>query len=302
MGGYDRNAWVVIAEIRNEQIVSGRFDSVSLENLTKEVEQLLNGKEEFNRYRLEPELQEEMRKSGRILAAAGIICRADESSGAKHAPGTYEFDKETGERQVKLLERYAKATGCWFGRDFTEHLDMSAFVSIGGEAEVYRASPKNVLKLHTLAFTVSPQKLIDRIIAHNTMFGGTRITLKGFGRNSMGEFCFIYNQPFVQGKCASEEEIRDMLNSIGREKIEEYTHGGINFKTSMYLFDDFHCENVIKDKFSGQLFVIDSDLRFNTPELGLGGKFIIPPVEDDFKIRKRKVQDKSESTNYRPKF
>lgn len=222
-----------------------------------------------------------MLKGGQELAGASLVCRADEITGTSQPRGSFEGERECGRRQEALIEGYAKAADCWL--DLT-NLDPDALIGSGGESEVYRYSDDEVLKVNTTRYTVSPQILLDRIAIHNALFPATRMTVLGFGRNSFGEFCVAYTQPFVEGTKPTREQIDSLLNTIEKENLKEYAKGGHNYKTDYLLYDDLHEENIIVDRYSGKTLVIDSDIRFNTPSLGLGGKYEIPPVDDDYLI------------------
>ena len=281
------------------EICACRFDSVTLHHIDSEYYEIQNGKRTFGRYDF-PErdsdifsklLQETLRKDQK-LAKACILCRADETAGTKQPRGSFEAEKECGLRQERILEEYARATDDWIDlRD----LDPQYMIGSGGESEVYHNpyDTSSVIKINTTVYTVSPQMLLDRICIHNALFPTTKMTIEGFGRNELGDFCIVYTQPFIKGTSPAHEEIESLLEGIGPD-VRLYHGAGNNYKNGLLLFDDFHDQNVIKDA-DGNLHVIDTDLMFNIPERGKGGTLRIPPVTEDFKIDKAMKNVKNEN-------
>lgn len=74
-------------------------------------------------------------------------------------------------------------------------------------------------------------------------------------------------QPFIEGEHVFDAEIAEFMSLIGftLRNPKNWTYSTPN----IYL-SDMHDENVIRSK-SGNLFVIDCDIRINTPELKAGG-------------------------------
>ena len=89
----------------------------------------------------------------------------------------------------------------------------------------------------------------------------------GFGRNPKGDFMIIITQTFIQGKQMSDKEIRNYAERIGFKLVNprNWTYS----TTDIYL-SDMHDENVIRSE-EGDVYVIDCDIRINTPELRAGG-------------------------------
>lgn len=300
-----------------EKLSKGEFDSLSLQRLKQETDDISQGRREFERYSgnnrilsgTQSRLSEGMRRAGEIHQSAAIICRADESADRKeqpHSHGTgnegktnstalsiwYEKQKEAGKRQEALLHQYAEAADCWYQID---NLDESLIIGMGGESIVYRYDEKTVLKLNTLRYTVSPQILLDRITIHNYLFPDTAMEVIGFGRNEFSEFCILYTQPYIQGTPATKEQIEKHIEKVG-QNISQYQLDGINFRNQFFLFDDLHQENVLIDN-SGGIRVIDTDLKFNTPDLGMGGKFMIPDARLDCTLEQDNNKMKNMANN-----
>ena len=74
-------------------------------------------------------------------------------------------------------------------------------------------------------------------------------------------------QPFIEGDHVSDEEIGEYVTKMGFElrNPRNWTYAS----PRIYL-SDMHDENVIRSK-EGNIFVVDCDIRINTPELRAGG-------------------------------
>lgn len=89
----------------------------------------------------------------------------------------------------------------------------------------------------------------------------------GFGRDQDGQFKIIVEQQFIEGSAISDSEIEDFTIKMGftLRNRKNWTY------TTPYIYlSDLHDENVIKSS-KGIIYVIDCDIRLNTPDLKLGG-------------------------------
>jgi len=89
----------------------------------------------------------------------------------------------------------------------------------------------------------------------------------GFGRNSMGDFMIIVTQTFFQGSQMTEEDIEEYTESIGFKLVNPRNW---TYSTPGIYLSDMHNENVFRG-IDGVVYVIDCDIRINTPELKAGG-------------------------------
>lgn len=91
----------------------------------------------------------------------------------------------------------------------------------------------------------------------------------GFGRDDRGRFKIIAEQPFIDGEPVSDAEIADYMRQMGFElkNARNWTYA----TPDIYL-SDMHDENVLRSSRTNTLFVIDCDIRINTPELRQGGR------------------------------
>lgn len=75
-------------------------------------------------------------------------------------------------------------------------------------------------------------------------------------------------QPYIQGSQMSDEEIATFAQKMGFTPINPKNW---TFATPDIYLSDLHDENVIQSK-EGNVFVVDCDIRINTPELRCGGR------------------------------
>ena len=118
-----------------------------------------------------------------------------------------------------------------------------------------------------LDYFIQPILALDRITLHNTYFPETKFTVIGFGRNGNGDFKILVEQPFIQGTRLTDDEICKFVTSLGFEMKNPHNW---TYATPQIYLSDMHDENIIKAK-NGSIFVIDCDIRINTPDLRQGG-------------------------------
>ncbi len=114
-----------------------------------------------------------------------------------------------------------------------------------------------------LDYYIQPILALDRISLHNKFFPETQLSVLGFGRDGEGRFCILVEQPFIEGDPVSEAEIGVFMQRMG---FELRNPRNWTYATSDTYLSDMHDENVIKSK-AGTFFVIDCDIRINTPQL-----------------------------------
>lgn len=143
---------------------------------------------------------------------------------------------------------------------------MGNQIAEGGEAVVYDHGA-TLIKSIGLDYFIQPILALDRITLHNAYFPETTMTVLGFGRTNDGEFKIIVEQPFIEGTHVSDEEIADYMQKMGFELRSERNW---TYATPDIYLSDMHDENVIRSS-AGTIFVVDCDIRINTPELKQGG-------------------------------
>ena len=139
-------------------------------------------------------------------------------------------------------------------------------IAEGGEAIVYDHGA-TLIKAIGLDYFIQPILALDRISLHNTYFPETALKVLGFGRTADGDFKIVAEQPFIEGTHMSDEEIALFAEHIGFKLINPRNW---TFATPEIYLSDLHDENVIRSK-EGNIFVVDCDIRINTPNLRCGG-------------------------------
>ncbi len=187
--------------------------------------------------------------------------------GTEHLVDSFKHSEERGAQQAACIERWARAVGCW-----TESIDdslpkmLGEKIAEGGEAKVYDHGA-TLVKAIGLDYFIQPILALDRISLHNAYFPETMLTELGFGRTSDGEFKIIVEQPFIEGTHISDEEIADYMHKMGFELRNPHNW---TYATPDIYLSDMHDENVLRSP-EGTVFVVDCDIRINTPELRTGG-------------------------------
>ena len=165
------------------------------------------------------------------------------------------------------IEQWARKVGCW-----TECIEealprmLGEQIAEGGEANVYDHGA-TLVKAIGLDYFIQPILALDRISLHNTYFPETTLKVLGFGRTTGGDFKIVVEQPFIEGTHMTDEEIALFAKNIGFKLINPKNW---TFATPEIYLSDLHDENVIKSK-EGNIFVVDCDIRINTPNLRCGG-------------------------------
>jgi len=77
----------------------------------------------------------------------------------------------------------------------------------------------------------------------------------------------IVEQPFIQGFQITDSEIQEYAMRLGFRLINPTNW---TYATQDIYLSDLHDENIIKSA-NGNYFVLDCDIRINTPELKCGG-------------------------------
>ncbi len=247
-------------------IISNGFDRDGIIKLEDYARQFFNKQLLFKRYT--PIEQHGCATGGSFHVIASLLAGAETPTNQVVAPeGTFKRERQRAETQVTIIEQWAKSVGCWvdsidkaFDQTFGEQL------AEGGEAHVYD-NGNTIIKRIGLDYYILPLLAFDRVTLHNTLFPETRLTVLGYGRTSEGDFQIIVQQPFIQGTFLSDEEIRNYVESLGFKLINPRNW---TYATPCIYLSDMHDENLIKSP-RGNIFVIDCDVRINTPDLKCNG-------------------------------
>lgn len=248
-------------------IIAEGFTSESLLKLDFYAEQFISGRLVYQRF--SPQEQYGCATGGATNVIASLLAGTETGTDSSDSPALSDYQRECqlGAQQESAIERWAKAAGVW-----TESVDeqlpkvLGEHIAEGGEAKVYDHGA-TLIKSIGLDYFIQPIFALDRIALHNTYFPETRLTVLGFGRDKKGEFKIIVEQPFIDGQPVSDEEIADFMHQMG---FELKNPRNWTYTTPEIYLSDMHDENVIRSK-SGTIFVVDCDIRINTPELRQGG-------------------------------
>lgn len=171
-------------------------------------------------------------------------------------------ERERNAEDKADLEKLAKEQGRW--RDhLIDRLEEKYGKKIGkgSEAFAYREEGGPVIKARTIDPDVegsykSIEDALASIEIHNRLFPETAMKIIGYGEDE-GEFNVIIQQPYIDGRYATQEEIDQFIQEkFGAEK-DPSVIGDTSFKTAAYLLQDLKPQNIIvKD---GKLYVIDGD-------------------------------------------
>lgn len=165
------------------------------------------------------------------------------------------------------MEAWAKENGVWYNT-YQESKDRSLEGVIeadggifsdrsGSESLVYWMPDGSVQKaVDASHYEGDVEKLLDKIVLHNSMFPETSYKVLGFGRDRGGTFRIILKQPYVKGTRPTTEEILDFINKLNIEKQKGwyYTKNGKRIT-------DLNYGNIIKVG-KNKYAVIDCDIEF----------------------------------------
>ena len=252
-------------------IAALNWDSAALTELDNLINDIENGRKHFKRFPLAA--ARGFRQGGRANEAASLLLATRKSTNCEtplSVSARYERDKREQPVQERIIESWAKAVGIWHDNLYT--IDGKEQIAEGGEAKVFSNGSGILTKLLSTEYFITPQFALDRITLHNTLFPAANMKITGFGRNSLGEFQFIVEQPFIQGGHVSYSEICEYMTKAGFSKTNQ--DRGNTYITKYLYASDLHDENVLKTA-NGNLIVIDADVRWNTAELFRGGEYVI---------------------------
>ena len=250
------------------QIIEEGFTPEGLQKLNYYAEQFISGRLVYQRF--SPQEQHGCAVGSATNVIASLLAGAETGSDSQNsaALSNYQRESQLGAQQENIIERWSKAVGIW-----TERVDeqlpkvLGEQIAEGGEAKVFDHG-STLIKSIGLDYFIQPIFALDRIALHNTYFPETRLTVLGFGRDKSGDFKIIVEQPFIDGQPVNDDEIEDYMRQLG---FELKNPRNWTYATPDIYLSDMHDENVIRSNKSNTIFVVDCDIRINTPELRQGG-------------------------------
>ena len=247
-------------------IIADGFTPEGLKQLERYAELFISGKLVYKRF--SPFEQHGCATGGSNHVIASLLAGASIAPSSLTAPlGSFKRERQCAETQEKRIEQWAKVVNCWIDNvDSQLPALLGEQIAEGGEAHVYYKG-NTLVKAIGLDYYILPILALDRISLHNTYFPETRLMVIGFGRTRKGEFQVIVEQPYIQGEHMDDEEILTFAEKMGFKlrNLRNWTYA-----TPEIYLSDLHDENVIRSA-NGNVFVVDCDIRINTPELKQGG-------------------------------
>lgn len=247
-------------------IIKVGFSTESLAILESYAEQFISKRLVYKRFSSSE--QHGCATGGVTHVIASLLAGADVETNCRFS-GELSFKEECkrGKAQERIIEDWAKKIDCWFDNaDLKLSKMLGEQLVHGGEAIVYQHG-YNLMKSIGLDYYIQPILALDRITLHNTFFPETKLEVVGFGRLSDGSFQIVAEQSYIQGTQLNDKEISGFAEKMGFTLINPKNW---TFATPDIYLSDLHDENVIKSE-EGNIFVIDCDIRINTPQLHSGG-------------------------------
>ena len=249
-------------------IIAEGFTPEGLQKLDTYAAEFISGRLVYQRF--SPQEQHGSAAGGNANVVASLLAGAEAGADSESASALSDYERECqrGTWQETAIEQWAQAVGLWTD-DVEQALPLSLGEQIaeGGEAKIYDHGA-TLIKSIGLDYFIQPIFALDRIALHNAYFPETRLTVLGFGRDSRGEFKIITEQPFIDGQPVSDAEIADYMRKMG---FELRNPRNWTWATPDIYLSDMHDENVLRSNHTNTLFVVDCDIRINTPELRQGG-------------------------------
>jgi hypothetical protein len=251
-------------------IIAEGFTPEGLQKLDSYAEQFISGKLVYQRFSSHE--QHGCAEGGATNVIASLLAGADVAAN-RGLQKSFDFKEECqrGKAQESIIEQWAKRVNCWYDNvDIYLESLLGNQLTEGGEAHVFQHG-FNLMKIIGLDYYIQPILALDRISLHNAFFPETKLTVVGFGRLKSGAFQVIVEQSYIQGSQMNDEEIASFAVKLGFSIVNPHNW---TFATPDIYLSDLHDENVIRSK-DGNIFVIDCDIRINTPELKCGGTRVL---------------------------
>ena len=215
--------------------------------------------------RFSPQEQHGCSEGGGTHVIASLLAGAEVATSGIIEESLTDFKTELqlAKKQIDSIKQWAIISGVWIeNHDILLRSNLGEHFAQGGEAEVFD-NGSSVIKSIGLDYFIQPIYALDRITLHNTWFPETKLKVIGFGEDSDGNFKIIVEQPYIQGNPVSQEEISIFMKSLGfkLKNLNNWTY----YTPEIYL-SDIHDENILRSE-TGTFFVIDCDIRINSPKL-----------------------------------
>jgi ADP-ribose pyrophosphatase YjhB (NUDIX family) len=229
-------------------------------NIKDYAEQVIRGEKHLER--LSPEEEQGRIEGGKINVEATLILGRSKETES-------EFPQR--EKQLKILEKFAKSSDCWI-EDYEKTYGVENRFDKATESEVFYDNKGSVIKINNFSQHEDLSEMFDRVALQNLLFPDAKYEVLGFTKRD-GELNVIMKQPFIDMKkdekgeviLPSKKELSEEMKKLGYED-----QGGNMFSSKNYLIEDLHSANVCYSK-EGILMFIDPVLRLNLKSEGYGG-------------------------------
>lgn len=248
------------------RIADNGFTPEGLQKLDYYADLYISGKLLFKRF--SPQEQHGCAAGGSSHVIATILAGTEAPADPRNVRlSDFKRELQQAAHQKRCIEEWAKAVGIWID-DAESFLatTLGEEIAEGGEAKVYD-NGSTLIKSIGLDYYLLPVHALDRITLHNTYFPETALEVIGFGNDAEGNFKIIVVQQYIEGYPMTLDEISGFIQSLGFRLMNPRNW---TYATPEIYLSDMHDENLIRSK-NGNIFVIDCDIRINTPELKQGG-------------------------------
>ena len=206
----------------------------------------------------------------RVRAACQIIA-SDRGRVSSAEKGSKAYNREIETE----IESWAKENNAVVSEQEVESQSFgNEIFGEGGEARAYLSKDRKTITKFLDPYKRnenSLSKCLENIGVHNAIFWDTPYKVVGVCRDITGKFRLVVEQPFVEGKQYTEDELSEYFDGPMQKVIEYFEslgfHGvdntdGTEFSNGVYYIKDIHFGNVIFTK-SGKPRIIDADVKYN---------------------------------------
>ena len=227
----------------------------------------------FNRFRYDSAFQRGFEAGGKLLVEGAMVlggygCTVPE------APYNPEAEIETAMDQETDLENWARLNQYWID-DPQSHYKGNGylFYGYGGEAQVFAEGDTYVHKVCRTGQYDNLVRFFDRIVIQNTLCPEASLQIEGFGRDAQNDFVVMMKQRFFrQSKIMSENETTLYMRCLGFRCLVEEPYHIVRYYSDSVIAEDLHPGNIWMTG-DENVVIIDGYFKFNTPNLGMGGKY-----------------------------
>lgn len=176
--------------------------------------------------------------------------------------------------QESDLENWARTNGYWHNHPQEYYKGFGyQFYGFGGEAQVFTEGDSYVHKVCRTGQYDNLIRFFDRIVIQNTICPAASLEIEGFGRDQQNDFIVLMKQRFFrQAHLMTEDEISLYMRCLGFWKLVEEPYHMVRYYSDSVIAEDLHPGNIWMTG-DNNVVIIDGHFKFNTPGMGLGGKF-----------------------------